>query len=68
METDAKRIMNDAFRRTLVVLGVGLVASLAVGLLYGVVIDDVARGVGTVVALGMSLAAVAGVAVNLWRR
>jgi F0F1-type ATP synthase assembly protein I len=68
METDVRQSMNAAVRLTLVVLGVGLLTSLIAGLMLGAVIGDLAEGIGTAVAVGMSVTAVLGVALNLlWR-
>ncbi len=59
--------MASVTRLTLTVLGIGLVASLAAGVVYGLVIEDLAGGVGRAVAIGMSVTAVIGVALGiLW--
>jgi hypothetical protein len=60
--------MASAVRLTLMVLGVGLLASVLVGLLVGWLIGDLGRGLGRSVAIGMSVTAVVGVAANLLSR
>jgi hypothetical protein len=68
MSKDMRQTAAGAVRLTLVVLGVGLLASLVVGVVAGLLIDDLGRGVGRAVAVGMSITAVVGVALNLlWR-
>jgi hypothetical protein len=67
MTEETRRTWSSAARLTLTVLGLGLLASLAAGLVYGLIIGDVARGLGQTVAIGMSVTAVIGVALNfLW--
>jgi hypothetical protein len=68
MSKDMRQTAAGAVRLTLVVLGVGLLASLVVGVVAGLLIDDLGRGVGRAVAVGMSITAVVGVALNLWWR
>jgi hypothetical protein len=68
MGQDARQTMAGAVWITLTVLGVGLLASALVGLLVGWLIDDLGRGLGRSVAIGMSVTAVAGVAANLLSR
>ncbi|HLL68948.1 MAG TPA: hypothetical protein VK453_25025 [Micromonosporaceae bacterium] len=53
---------------TLMVLGVGVLVSVLVGLLVGWLIDDMGRGLGLSVAIGMGITAVVGVAANLRSR
>ncbi|HEX6684740.1 MAG TPA: hypothetical protein VF062_18190 [Candidatus Limnocylindrales bacterium] len=65
MAEDTKRALNSAVRLTLTVLGLGLLASVAVGLVYGLIIDDLAGGLGQTVAIGMTVAALIGVTLNL---
>jgi hypothetical protein len=68
MSRDSGQTVAGAVRLTLVMLGVGLLASLVVGIVVGLLIDDFGRGVGRAVAVGMSITAVVGVALNLlWR-
>jgi hypothetical protein len=68
MGTDVKQTVNTAVRLTLVVLGIGLLASVVAGVVIGLIVGDLAYGLGTGVAVGMSVTAVVGVALNLlWR-
>ncbi|HEV2930212.1 MAG TPA: hypothetical protein VGW74_16090 [Propionibacteriaceae bacterium] len=68
MSRDSGQAAAGAVRLTLVVLGVGLLASLVAGIVVGLLIDDLGRGVGRAIAVGMSITAVVGVALNLlWR-
>lgn len=69
MTNDARATAANAVRLTLVALGIGFLASLAAGLVLGLIIDDLAGGIGRAVAVGMSITAVVTVALNLlWRR
>ncbi|MDG4823264.1 hypothetical protein O7635_15515 [Asanoa sp. WMMD1127] len=67
MTDDAKRTTANIARLTLAALGIGLLVSLAAGLVLGFVIDDLGRGIGWAVAVGMSVTAVVTVALNLLR-
>jgi F0F1-type ATP synthase assembly protein I len=65
MARDSRQTVLGAVLVTLAVLGVGLVVSVLVGFVVGYLIDDLARGLGRSVAIGMSIAAVVGVAASL---
>jgi hypothetical protein len=65
MTDDTKRTLMSAVRLTLTVLGVGFLASLAAGAVFGLIIDDMGRGIGQTVAVGMAATAIIGVALNI---
>lgn len=65
MTDDTERTLMSAVRLTLTVLGLGLLASLAAGVVVGLIIDDIGRGIGQTVAVGMAVTAVIGVALNI---
>ena len=62
----AKQKMKDNGPVTvaLTVLGIGVVAAVVVGLIYGLMIDNIPRGLGQGGAVVMFLAAIVGVAVT----
>lgn len=64
-ENETRRAGSEAVQLTLTVLGTGLVACLVVGLIIGLVSDDVAGSLGRTVAIGMSITAVFCVAMIL---
>lgn len=65
MDEEAKRSVGEAFRLTWTVLGIGFIGSLVVGLIIGLLNDDVAGSLGRSVAIGMSITAVVCVATIL---
>jgi hypothetical protein len=68
MTDDIRRTLASVLRLTLTVLGAGLLASLVAGVVYGLIINDMGRGIGQAVAVGMAATAIVGVALNLlWR-
>lgn len=68
MTDDTKQTLMATLRLTFIVLGVGLLASLAAGAVYGLIINDMGRGVGQAVAVGMAATAIIGVALNILLR
>lgn len=65
MDEEAKRSVDEAFRLTWTVLGIGFIGSLVVGLIIGLLNDDVVGSLGRSVAIGMSITAVVCVATIL---
>jgi F0F1-type ATP synthase assembly protein I len=59
----AKQMKRDSgpFTTALTVLGIGVVAAVVVGLIYGLLIDNIPRGLGQGGAVVLILAAIVGV-------
>ena len=65
MDEETKGSVGETSRLTWTVLGIGFVGSLVVGLIIGLLNDDVAGSLGRSVAIGMSITAVVCVATIL---
>ena len=65
MDEETRRSVGEASRLTWTVLGIGFIGSLVVGLIIGLLNDDVAGSLGRSVAIGMSITAVVCVATIL---
>ncbi len=67
MPTSGKAPVAGATQLTFAVLGIGFVLSVVAGLVVGLVIDDLPRGLGRTVLVGMIITAVVGVVLALAR-
>ena len=65
MDEDVKHTLGETFRLTWTVIGIGFIASLGVGLIVGLLNDDVPGALGRSVAIGMGITAVICVAAIL---
>jgi hypothetical protein len=63
-ERDERQATQNAFTRTLAVIGLGFALSLLAGLLIGWLTGDLAGGLGRTVAIGMGITAALAIGVN----